>query len=593
MVAAHIGERRLLLVLDNAEHVVEGVREVAGLLRVCPHLQLLVTSRVVLLLEEEQEYPLAPLSLPRGGSLDEVAESEAVQLFVARARLVRPDFALTADNNGAVAEACRLLDGLPLAIRLAAARTRLFSVAALVDRLGDRSDLLTSTMRDAPARHRTLRATIDWSYALLPDAERRFFQEFAVFNGGARLESIEEVLAPADDVLSSVTALVNNSLLTRREDSDGQPRMRMLQTLRDYAAGLLAAVPSHHREVSERHALHYLALVQELLPLRRPARRAEIERVREEYGNVRAALAFWLAPGRDPAGPANALRLAAAMGHYWYGHGMSVEGSAWLEQALARTSEPPPGAKALALLTLGMMSEQREELDRAMRLLGEARALYRQTGDRDGEARCLNGTGIVEDSIGRTAEAEQHLGEAVALFEELDDLAGRTDALDSLGTIYLHRGAWEKARDIFGDNLRRDRELGNDWGAACTALNLSIACLLGGQDDDARPLIRDAMSGFLEWPDPNGVTETLESALGFAVSKHRWTDAARLAGAADAARQTLGLRGSPPDRVRVETWEAEARTQLHADDLATARREGAAMTYHQAAGYALDRVLRT
>ncbi|QNN54473.1 ATP-binding protein [Nocardioides mesophilus] len=592
-VAAHIGDKQMLLVLDNFEHVVESAVSVAALLRECPRLQVLVTSRVLLALEDELEYSLPPMSLPRGPSFREVAESEAVQLFVARARLVRRDFTLTEKNSAAVAEVCRLLDGLPLAIQLAAARVRLFSVTALVDRLGDRLKLLTSSTQDVPARHRTLRATVDWSYALLAEAERRFFRDFAVFNGGARLDSIEAVILPEGDALSLVSAMVNNSLLVQRDDSDGEPRVLMLQTLRDYARSVLEEDPAHHLELAERHAQHYLAVVEALMPLGAPLRRDQIARVRADYDNVRAALSFWLGPraDEDPAAAPNALRLAAAMGHYWYGHGLSMEGSAWLERAVARADDPPKATKALALLTLGMMSEQREQLERATALLTEARELYRQAGDRDGEAHSLNGTGIVEDSIGRSAEAEHHLEQAVAMFEELGDIAGRTDALDSLGLVHLHRGSWARARDIFRENLPRDRALGNDWGAACTSLNLGISYLLGAQPDEARPLIRDAMDAFLEWPDPNGVTESLESALGLAVAEHRWTDAARLAGATEAARHSLGLRGSPPDQVRVAGWVAQTRKHLRHAVFESAWREGSVMTHEQAAGYALDKVI--
>ena len=591
-VAAHVGDKQMLLVLDNFEQVLDAAVGLADLLQVCPMLHVIVTSRVVLALQDEHEYALQPMALPQGSLLSQVSESEAVQLFVSRARLVRQDFTLTTENAASVAEVCRLVDGLPLAIQLAAARTRLFSATALVHRLGDRLKVLTSSTQDVPARHRTLRATMDWSYALLADDERRFFRDFAVFNGGARLDSIEAVIVPGGDALSLVTALVNNSLLVQREDADGQPRVKMLQTLRDYAVGLLEDEPSHHLRLADRHAQHYLALVEELMPPGAPERRDQIARVQSDYDNVRAALLFWLdvRSHEDLAAARNALRLAAAMGHYWYGHGLSMEGSSWLERALTEANDAPDATRALALLTLGMMSEQREELDRATELLAQARNLYQRAGDRAGEARCLNGTGIVADSTGRTAEAEQHLRAAVSLFDDLGDSAGRTDALDNLGVLYLHQGRWAEAREIFRENLPRDRALGNDWGAACTSLNLGVAYLLGGQHTEARPLIRDAMAGFLQWPDPNGVTETLESAVGLAVAQGQWTHAARLAGAVDAARQTLGLRGSPPDQVRVGSWVGQAREQLGQADFDGAWHEGTAMTYEQAATYALDQV---
>jgi len=209
------------LVLDNFEQVVDAALDVTALLHSCPRLHILVTSRILLGLGDEYEYPLPPMSLPSGTSLDEVRQSEAAQLFVARARLVRRDFGLTESNAAAVGEVCRLVDGLPLAIQLAAARVRLFSPKALVGRLGDRLALLTSSVRDVPERHRTIRSMIDWSYALLTDEERDFFRDFAVFSAGARLDSIPPVLAPYEDPVSLATSLVNHSLVVQQEDVDG------------------------------------------------------------------------------------------------------------------------------------------------------------------------------------------------------------------------------------------------------------------------------------------------------------------------------------------------------------------------------------
>jgi non-specific serine/threonine protein kinase len=507
---------------------------------------------------------------------------------------VRRDFKITAANAAAVGEVCRLVDGLPLAIQLAAARVRLFSPSALVDRLGDRLALLTSNVRDVPERHRTIRSMIDWSYALLNPQERDFFRDFAVFSAGARLDSVPPVLAPHEDPVALVTALVNHSLVVQQEDFDGQPRFRMLQTIRDYAVALLKAEPEQYAAVAERHAQHYLARVEELMPPGERARREASEHVQADYGNVRAALSFWLEEHGDanPDAPEKALRMAAAMGHHWYRHGQSREGSVWLERALAKAPPAPSQAKGRALLALAIMNEQRQELDLAADLLTRAREVYQSIGDRAGEARCLNGAGIVADSAGRIEDALPLLQSAVSTFEEVGDIGGRADALDSLGTAYLHQGDWEGARDIFRDNLVRDTALGNGWDAACTALNLALADLLGGQVDEARTHVRESMDTFTEWHDPNGVIETLEAAVGIAVAAEQHVAAARLIGAVDRTRSTLGLRGSPPDRHRVQAWATRVREKLGSAAFDAAAAEGAAMTYDQAAGYARDEVLR-
>ena len=593
MVARHVGERQILLVLDNFEQVVDAALEVTALLHSCPRLHILVTSRILLGLGDEYEYPLPPMSLPSGPTLDDVKQSEAVQLFVARARLVHRDFRLTKTNAAAVGEVCRLVDGLPLAIQLAAARTRLFSPSALLNRLGDRLALLTSSVRDVPERHRTIRSMIDWSYALLSTEEREFFRDFAVFSAGARLDSIPPVLAPYDDPISLVITLVNHSLVVQQEDVDGQPRFRMLQTIRDYAIELLETDEAHHAEVAERHARHYSDRIEELMPAGERASREASEHVQADYGNVRAALEFWLGKSQAEDAAVQALRLAAAMGHHWYRHGQSREGSDWLQRALHRAPDDPTPARGRALLALAIMCEQRQELDLATDLLTQAREVYRQIGDRVGEARCLNGAGIVADSAGRIEEALPLLRSAVSTFEEVGDIGGRADALDSLATAYLHQGDWEGARTIFRENLERDTALGNGWDAACTALNLGFADLLGGLVDESRTSVLEALDAFTEWNDPNGVTETLEAAVGLAVADNQLVSAARLIGAIDKTRATLGLRGSPPDRARVAAWTTQVKEQLGADAFDAAATEGAAMTYQQAAGYARDEVLHT
>ncbi|MBA3431923.1 MAG: adenylate/guanylate cyclase domain-containing protein, partial [Actinobacteria bacterium] len=235
----YVQDKNLLLLLDNFEQVIEGATTVSELLHSCPNLTVLVTSRVVLSIQGEREYPLPPLGLPEQASPAEVARSEAGQLFVDRARKARPAFALSHQNAAIVAEICRLVDGLPLAIELAAARVKLLSPAQILERLDDRLKLLTGGARDSPIRHRGLRTTIDWSYDLLPKEEQAFFRDLAVFSGGATLDATEQVVHGHSDSLDSMTALVNHSLVRQREDPSGDVRFVMLQTIRDYALELL------------------------------------------------------------------------------------------------------------------------------------------------------------------------------------------------------------------------------------------------------------------------------------------------------------------------------------------------------------------
>ncbi|MGZ4458389.1 MAG: tetratricopeptide repeat protein [Nocardioidaceae bacterium] len=592
--AGHIRDGRMLLVLDNFEQALDGAVAVAGLLEACPALQVVVTSRALLDLRDEQEFALGPMGLPTGGSLREVADAEAVQLFVERARMVRREFLLTEANAHAVAELCALLDGLPLAIELAASRTRVFPPQALLDRLDDRLRLLTGGSQDAPERHRTLRATIDWSYELLGDDERALFRDLAVFDGGGRFDSIEAVCAPDADVLDPLASLVNHSLVRQREDAEGEPRYVMLKTIQDYAAGLLEAVPEHRAELRARHARHYRDLVEQSTGESQDGPRRDLDRVEPELDNVRAALAFWLEDGQVAAADAavDALRLAAGMASYWYPRGMAAEGERWLDRALSAAVAPPADVEARALRMLGVLTEQRREYDRAEISLRRALALYQQLGDRRGEARSLNSLGVLARSLGRSAEAEQHLSRAAAIREDLADSHGVNVTRNNLGVVYLDEGKWEQALALFRENLAVDEAADDVWGVATSALNLGVALLLGDEVDEAATVIRRAFQGFIEVADPDGVLESLEAAVGLAVVREEWVPAARLAAAAATARLSLDQPGAPADRVHLDGWLGRCREAMGADAYHAAWEQGAAMTYDQAVKYALDKVAR-
>ncbi len=589
ILAAHIGEERMLLVLDNFEQVVDGALPLSMLLKACPNLRVIATSRILLDLEDEFEYVLPPLGLPRGPSLDEVRISDAAKLFVERACKARHGFRLTLDNAGAVARICTLLDGLPLAIELAAARVKLFTPQKLLARLGGRLQLLTGGARDLPERHRTLRATIDWSYALLTEEERRCFLELSVFHGGARLESIEAVLQPETDVLEPLSALVNHSLVMNREDPDGEPRFLMLQTIRDYACELLSEDQPRRHTLQAAHADHFLQVVEDLML---SATQPERHLIRRDHDNVRAALEFMLAQASTRPGAGDkALRIARAMSTYWYRHGESAEGFGWLERALAAAADPSEDLKADALRMLGVMSESRQDLDRARELLTQARALYQKLGDRSGEARTLNSLAVVDRSAGRPADAELLLRAAVGIREELHDPAGAANSLNNLGILLLDRGAWREAIEVLTDTLERDRAADDDWGVACCTLNLAVAHLVGNQVDRATQQLREALVSFVELGDRDALLETLEAVVGVAAARQDWRAAARLGGASDATRLSLGLPGSPADRAHFEGWVDEARANLSSDEFEAMQAEGRGMSLEHATSYGLRDVL--
>jgi predicted ATPase/class 3 adenylate cyclase len=574
----HIGAKQMLLVLDNFEQALEGASVIAQLLHGCPRLTAFVTSRAILSIRGEQEYPLSPLGLPENTTLAAVTRSEAAQMFVERAATARPEFTLTDHNAAAVAEICRLVDGLPLAIELAAARVKLFSPAALLGRLDHRLKLLSGGARDLPVRHRALRTTIDWSYDLLAPDERSFFRDLAVFSGGATLDAIEKIMGDDLDALDMLTTLVNHSLIGQREDSGGEVRFNMLQTIREYALELLDEHPGHVN-LRDRHASHYIDVAE-----RAPAG------IEADHDNMRAALSWLLQ--RAEAGlhdkGAQALQLASALGGYWYRHGHAVEGSTWLERALADAVEAPEGVRANALRQLGVLMEQQHRLDRAREVLEEALAYFRDDGNRVEEAKCLNSLGVVARSRQDFDAAQELFETSVSLRRQMGDEEGTSASLVNLGILCTDRGDLDRAQGLLEEALDIDRRLGDDWGAAVTTTNLGVVHLELGDIERARLMVKDAIRGFVEAGDLDGAADGIEALVGVASAEGRLIRSARLAGAAASLRDTLGIPRSPADEARFDRWLAPPRSDLGDDAFEGARAEGAAMTSDQAIQYALE-----
>ncbi|MDQ4005528.1 MAG: adenylate/guanylate cyclase domain-containing protein, partial [Actinomycetota bacterium] len=350
----HLADRRTLLVLDNFEHVLEAALGVEHLLSHAPELRVIVTSRSVLSIYGEREYPVPPLQLPASGTaaFEELRSSEAVSLFVDRARAVRPDFQLTPENAAAVAEICERVDGLPLAIELAAVRVNVLTPQAMLPRLGERLSLLTSGPRNLPERQRTLRGAIDWSYRLLEEPERRLFARLAAFAGGVTLEAIEAVTAPGlgGDVLDLLGALINDSLVRRAEDHHGQTRFDMLETIREYAGERLEAEPDSE-EVRERHARYFLDLAVQAEPhFVGMDQTTWLDRFEHDHDNVRTALKWSIGAGEIELGQ----RAAGALWRFWHQRGYLAEGRRKLEHLLhAPGGEAPTAARFKALTGAG------------------------------------------------------------------------------------------------------------------------------------------------------------------------------------------------------------------------------------------------
>jgi len=445
---------------------------VSDLLAAAPRLKVLATSRALLRVHGEHNYPVPPLTLPdpeQWPPLEHLVQVEAVQLFVQRAQAVKANFAITGENGPAVAEICERLDGLPLAIELAAARVRLLPPQKMLAQLGSRFGLLTGGARDLPARHQTLRGAIDWSYDLLDADEKTLFRRLAVFCCSCTLEAAEAVCNGSGglDVLNGLGSLVDKSLL-EPSDVHGEPRFGMLETIREYALERLAD-SGEAEVVRRRHANFFLALAEETEPKLDGAEQvAWLNRLETEHDNLRAALGWALereGACPEPAEGADAelgLRLAAALGQFWFMRGHWTEARRWLERALEKSSETPAPVRAKGLWMAGLWQENPE---RAKPLLQESLALYRQVEDKRGIARALSGLGHVADDFGQaTALHEQSL----ALLQELNDKSGISDVLLSLGVDAWRQGNYGRATRLLEQGLMLARETGNKWRIAHT-----------------------------------------------------------------------------------------------------------------------------
>jgi predicted ATPase len=498
--SGHIGERELLLLLDNLEQVIEAALDLSELLTTCPNLVLLVTSRELLRIRGEVEYAVPPL-----------AESEAVELFCARARL---------DADGTIAELCRRLDDMPLAVELAAARTSVLTPAQILERVSQRLDLLRGG-RDADPRQHTLRATIEWSYELLTRAEQQLFARLSVFAGGCTLEAAEEVCGADLDTLQS---LVDKSLLRFTEG-----RYWMLETIREYAAELLA-VPSDAAELRQRHFAYFAALAEEARAGRGGDRReAWLETLEVERENLRAALSY----PRDAGDVEDGLRLAEALWWFWLSRGPLSEGLGWLEPMVAAATGAPAALRALSLRHIAGFSIRLGDPARAYRAADASLALYRELGDEVEIAMALEEVGEAQSQLGDVSGATESFAEAADLLREhgTDLQIGRV--LISMGYLQLTHGAIARAAELFEDGLERMRRAADPFEIAYALLNLGSARLALEDLRAAEPNLRESCALYRVAKEPIGYAYSIE-ALGVLASRMGDDDTAvALLGAAD------------------------------------------------------------
>jgi predicted ATPase/class 3 adenylate cyclase/DNA-binding CsgD family transcriptional regulator len=480
--------KQILLLLDNFEQVVSAAVQVADLLATCRQLKVIVTSRVVLHVQAEQEFFVPSLSLPDPNHVPDLAalsQYEAVALFIRRAQSARPDFQVTNANAPAVAEICVRLDGLPLAIELAAARMKVLSPEALLARLHQPLHVLASGPREVVARQQTLRNTIEWSYQLLNAQEQWLFQRLSVFVGGCTLEAIEALCTSpggeTESVLDTVASLADKSLLQRMEQQAGQePRFAMLETIREYALEKLAA--AGEREAARRaHATHYLRLAEEAEQgMTGPQQAVLLERLEHEHDNLRAAMQWSLEQAGDER--EMALRLGGALLSFWYTRGYFSEGRDFLERALSRSDEVAAPVQAKALYAASSLHDPLSSLDRAEELGEQSLALYRELGDTMGIASCLHLLADIAWGRGNLTRARALGEESLLLFREVHDKRSVAYLLYHLGSLAIEQGEYPRGRDLLTESVTINRELGDTRIIALSLFKLAQLCHVSGSD---------------------------------------------------------------------------------------------------------------
>ena len=613
--------RRSLVVLDNLEHLLAAADEIAALLAASPGLAILATSRAPLRLRGEREWAVPPLDLPRTGAADgadrdpwghaaearrAIADSPAVQLFVERARAVDPSFALSEANAGVIAAICHRLAGLPLALELAAARLRILPPAELLVRLDRALPLLGDGARDLPARQRTMRDTITWSYDLLPPAERALFRQLAPFSGGWTLAAAEELRPAGDatdpvDLLLHLSALVEQSLVVPVPGAPGAvPRFRMLEPIRHYAEEALAA----HGEAAgarARHAAHFLALAERAGPeLSRAEQARWLDRLAEEGDNLRAALDWFLARGQLDA----AIRLGWAIHRAWWVRGQLAEWRRWRAAILPHRVQLAEPLRARALYTAACLAHAEGDHAGAGTLLAACLPLARAEGEPSLLVRALSLAGHAALGRGEIERGRAWFAETQAVADALGASWARGSLLNGLGYAAMMEGDFALAADLLGQGEAALRDTGATWNlgmnlcmrAAIAAwqgdyprtsqLARASLALRAGRLDEAGA----SLAQLIPLRDTWVIAHPLVLLAGVAVAEGRAGRAARLLGAADVLREAIGLAiFFPADRALRERYIAQTRAHLGERDFAAAWAAGRAMPLGRALAEATAR----
>ncbi len=561
---------RLLLLIDNFEQVLAAAPTVARLLAAAPGLRVIVTSRAPLHVAAEHEYAVPPL-----------AEDEAAELFVTRAQAANPSFVLSEQNAAAVAELCERLDGLPLAIELAAARSKLLPPVALLARLGNRLELLTGGRRDAPRHQQTLRMTLDWSYDLLDADAQRLFAQLGVFAGGCTLATAESVCRVDGSVLEGLGTLVDESLVTQRESDE--PRFTLLQLVRDYALERLSA-SDESDETRRRHLDHFVALAEEAeLGLAGSDQARWLARIEGEHDNLRAALAYALESGDS----GSALRLVVGVRRFWQIHGYLAEGRQSLESALAVTQDIPSELRANGFNMAGILAGEQGDFDAASLSFTAAAREARTVGSTRALSSALVNLGNLAFFSGDVMAARELYKESIDHFALLGDIRGEARATENIGLLSLTAG--DAAEAITWLTAARDlaREVGDELEVGHATRSLAAAMIELGEAAAATTLLAESLGIARELGDTHGIGDCLEAFAGLAATSGEAQRAAMLFGASDAVRASIGARRHGDHEILYERWLARTLSQLDTSTYSKRYEDGRLASLDEACAFAL------
>ena len=590
VIKEHLRNREILLVIDNFEQVIEAAPQISELLTSADRLKTLVTSRELLRLTPEIEFQVPPLTLPdpeTAASFDELRETEAVTLFVERANAARSGFTLTPENIGDVVAICSRLDGLPLAIELAAARIKILSPSSLRSKLEDSLDLLAGGSRDRPERQKTMRGAVMWSYDLLSPQEKQVFRELAVFSGGFRFDSAESVCETsaythALDLVDVVSSLIDKSLLIQKDSRNGEPRFRMLEVVRGFALELLES-DGDLEKTKRRHAECFVELGEAAEPqIQGASSDVWLSRLADEHDNIRAAMEWGLANAPDLA-----VRLAVAVRNYWLVQSHLTEGFGWLKAAASCGFDPPASLRFKLLNGLGLSARFRGDYDTARRAYEDGLTAGIEAGDKAGTALSNRGLGLVAMQQGDLDAARVYFDAGLAISRELDDRYGIAMSLSFLGDLARTEGKYAEAKPHFEEAVELFRRLENRTAVSDALNNLGAALVCLGETERAAKCFEEAIRSARELSNRITMSCSLDGFAAIAAETGDSQKAAILSGAAEALRELIGYKIEPAEARFRDFYLSKLAGELSAEELKELIDEGRDLSAKQAVSTAL------